>query len=186
MECRNSSGVTLIELVISLSIVLVLLTVAIPNFLDFIRSALLATQTRSFVTAVHFSRAHALKRNVRVTICVLGANHSCSDSGRWEEGWLTYVDNNRNGRSDPGEIIRVFDALKEGYRLRSNIAKESSLIFYPDGSVRKGTGGLPLMTFTLCAQDATTATIRERSREIVINATGRMRTQLGRPGITHC
>jgi len=184
MECRHSCGFTLIELLVSVSVSVVLLTVATPAFLDLVRSNRLATQTHHFITAVNFARTEAINRNIQVIICVR-AETGCDNSRSWEQGWIVFVDRNENSQVDAGELIRVFEPMKEGYSLRPNVTS-NSLRFYPDGSVRRASRALPLMTFRLCAPDAKVGTLAARSREIVINATGRMRLQFGREGITKC
>jgi len=185
MDCRYSRGFTLIELLVVLVIGAILLLLAIPNFSGLIRTSHLTTQSHSFITAAHFARNEAVRRNEHVLICARFLQE-CAAVADWENGWLVFVDNGNNN-VDEGEVIRVFDALSEGYSLQPNVAA-TWLKYSPDGSVRRGggSGGLPLMTFRLCAPDVKVGEFKERSREIVINATGRMRLQFGREGITKC
>ena len=186
MDCRDSKGFTLIELLIVLVISAILLLLAIPSFSGLIRTSHLTTQSHNFITAAHFARNEAIKRNERVLICAR-LLETCSDVAGWEDGWIVFIDGNSNSEVDDGELIRLFDGLSEGYSLRPNVTA-AWLAYYPDGSVRRGGGssGLPLMTFRLCAPDAIAGKLKERSREVVINATGRMRLQFGREGITKC
>jgi len=186
MDCRDSKGFTLIELLIVLLIGTILLLLAIPSFSGLIRSSHLTTQSHNFITAAHFARNEAIKRNERVLICARSLE-VCSDVAAWEDGWIVFVDEDSNGQVGDGELVRLFDSLSEGYSLRPNVTAVW-LAYYPNGSVRRGGGssGLPLMTFRLCASDAAAGNLKERSREIVINATGRMRLQFGREGVTKC
>lgn len=178
MECRDFSGFTLVELLVAVSISGVLLVMSIPAFLDLIRSNRLAAQTHYFITAVNFARTEAINRNTQVIICVRSGG-GCDNSNYWERGWIVFDDSNENSQVDAGETVRVFDPLKEGYSLGPNVTS-NSLRFYPDGGVRRASRALPLMTFRLCAPDAKDGNLVQRSREIVINATGRMRLQFGR------
>jgi len=178
MECRDFSGFTLVELLVSVSISCVLLTQAIPAFIDYVRGNRLATQTHHFVSAVNFARTEAINRNMQVIICVRSGS-SCDNSNYWEQGWIIFYDPNGNTQVDNGEVVRVFEPLKTGFSLQPNVTS-NSLRFYPDGAVRRASKALPLMTFRLCAPDAGNGNLAQRSREIVINATGRMRLQFGR------
>lgn len=184
MDCNDSKGFTLVELVCAVAITVVLLTQAIPSFKDLIRSSHLTAQANYFIAAVNFARSEAIKRGRRVYICVR-AGAQCDVLSDWEQGWLVFVDLNGNQLADPGETVRVFEALDTEYILRNN-ANVAALVFYENGAARRASGALPMMSFRLCAPDASAGTIRERSREIVISRLGRMRYQFGREGITKC
>jgi len=163
-----------------------LLLLAVPSFSGLIRTNRLATQSHNFVTAARFARTEAISRNVSVVFCAR-ALYLCSGQPDWSSGWIAFVDNDKDGQVDVTETLRIFDELAEGYSLQPNVTA-GWLIYYPDGSVRRGggSGGLPLMTFRLCAPSATDGNLKESSREIVINATGRMRLQLGREKAGAC
>jgi Tfp pilus assembly protein FimT len=110
---------------------------------------------------------------------IRSAGSSWDNSNYWEQGWIVFDDSNQNSQVDAGETVRVFYPLKDGYSLSPNV-NSNSLRFYPDGRVRRASKALPLMTFRLCAPSAADGNLKEYSREIVINATGRMRLQFGR------
>jgi len=186
VDCRGSKGFTLIELFVALLIRGTFLLLAVPSFSGLIRSNRLVTQSHNFVTAARFARTEAISRNVSVLFCARTL-YVCSGQPEWSSGWIAFVDSNNNGQVDKTEILRMFDELAEGYSLQPNVTA-GWLIYYPDGSVRRGggSGGLPLMTFRLCAPDAKDGNLKEFSREIVINATGRMRLQLGREKAGAC
>ena len=155
-----------------------MLLVAAPAFTDLVRTSHLSAQTHLFISAINYARTEAIQRKQPVLMCV-GIGESCQAGRKWEQGWLVFVDKNRNATLDNGELIQAFDALEAGYTLRPNVLA-SRLVFRGNGDVRRGRGALPLMTFRLCAPDASAGNLAERSREIVINATGRMRLQFGR------
>lgn len=184
MDCKCSRGFTIVEAFISLAIITIFVSMAAPGFIDLIRSNRLTSQMNHFLSAINYARTEAVMRKQQVFICVRSKD-DCGAGVEWESGWLVFVDENGNSRPDRAEKIHQFDPLAEGYNLRPNV-NASSLAFLPSGHVRRGTGGLPLMTFRLCAPDAAAGNLRERSREIVINATGRMRAQRGRSGKTRC
>jgi len=184
MVCKRLYGITLVELVVSLAIISILTLLVVPSFIDLTRSAHLSTQTNLFLSALQFSRSEAIKRHVKVFVCA-GSNGVCSGKPQWEEGWTVFVDENGDTKPSAGELIRSFQALAEGYILKPNV-KAVSLEFWPDGQVRRGSGGLPLMTFQLCSPDAGAGDIRNRAREIVVSQTGRARVRMGRLGKTKC
>lgn len=178
MDCRKPNGFTLVEFLVSVVLIVILIAVAVPEFLDFIRASRLSTQTNRFFTAVNFARSEAIKRSAPMMICVR-SGALCATVNNWEQGWIVFVDRDADLQVDPGETVKEFPPLAQGYSLKPNVAV-SSLKFFPDGTVRRASGALPLMTLRFCAPDATDGNLTQRSREIVINATGRMRLQPGR------
>lgn len=184
MECKHSSGFTLIEILVAVAIILILLTIAIPSFVDFIRANRLSTQLNYFVTAANFSRNEAIKRNTRVTLCV-NSGGGCDTGLHWEQGWLVFNDKNGNAKVEQNELIRLFAPLAAGYTLRPNL-NVNRLVYRANGDVRKVNGAWPMMTLRLCAPDAVDGKLAQRSHEIRINATGRMRLQLGREMASAC
>lgn len=178
MDCRNLSGLTLVELLIALAVGSILMLVAVPAFTGMLRTSQLNSQTHLFISAVNYARSIAMERRQEVFICARNGN-ICQNSHQWEVGWIVFVDENGNGNVEESELIRVFDELGAGYTLEPNLPV-SHLLFLPNGDVRRGSRALPMMTFRMCSPDAFDGNLAERSREIVINATGRMRLQFGR------
>ena len=178
MECRKSGGFTLIELLVAISISGVLMLLATPSFLDLIRNNRLVSQTSNFIAAVNFARAEAINRNTRITLCI-NRGGGCDSGLHWEQGLIVFVDKNGNLEAEQHEHVRLFAPLAMVYTLRPNL-NVNRLEYYADGSVRKTNGAWPMMTFRLCAPDAVDGNLSQRSREIRINATGRMRLQFGR------
>jgi type IV fimbrial biogenesis protein FimT len=116
-------GFTLIELMITLAIAAILLTVGIPSFNEVIKNSRLSTQVNSLVTALSLGRSEAVKRGQSVTICKSANGTSCVvEVGSWsssDDGWIVFVDTNSDGVVDAGELLlRVFSKLKSGNTLK--------------------------------------------------------------------
>lgn len=81
MFTRNGkgSGFTLIELIIVITILGVLTSIALPSFSGFIAEQRIKTASFDVVSTLMLARSEALKRNTNVTVTKVGSN--------WANGW---------------------------------------------------------------------------------------------------
>ena len=168
-------GFTLIELVMSIAIVAILLTVGIPSFQALITNNRITTQTNDFVSDLAHARAEAVRRNSLVTICQSNTGTSCVASSSWGDGWIVFTDPDGDGTlvTANGEtILRVRGAMPTGMTLADNGGFTNGgdfLQFLPSGLVSGVSGGssTTAATFTLCVSGY-------RGRTINFNSIGRV------------
>ena len=173
------NGFTLIELIITVSILAILTTVAIPSFRSLIINNRIATQANDFVSDISFARAEAVRRNTRITVCKSNNGTACVSAANWENGWIIFTDPNNYGVVDTGEtILRVHGALTANTGLvAANFNNSGNYFqFLPNGIVMGVTGGTPTTagSFTLCYTGFNT-------RVLNFNTTGRINVTTGSP-----
>lgn len=161
-------GVTLIELIVTISIAAILIGIAIPSFTSIINSTRLTTYANDLVTSLNLARSEAVKRGVQVTVKRKG-----SASQNWDSGWDIFTDLNGNSALDAADtLLRTFPALTNGFTLRTGATSYKDFAAYlPSGLSLSISGD----TFRLCDSSADTA----NSRAIIINAVGRPTTSKG-------
>jgi type IV fimbrial biogenesis protein FimT len=165
------SGFTLIELMVTVAMVAVTLTLGVPSFRELIQNNRMAAQANDFLASLNFARSEAVKRGVRVTLCKSANSSSCTTSGNWGQGWIIFVDSNNNAAADDGagSILKVHSNLGASTLVgNTNIADYVSYV--SSGSTQLTTGALQAGTLTLCP-----GTSGSTGRSIAISTTGRAR-----------
>ncbi len=168
MTIRTETGVTLIELLVTLAVLAVLLGVGIPSLAGLIRDSRLTTSINSIHAALFYARSESIKRGRRVTICTSANQVACAAGIGWHSGWIVFDDPNGNGVRDAGEtVLRVGDALPPPIAITGNTPVRNYVSYVPSGTTRAVGGALQMGTITACDGGS--------ARQIVISASGRPR-----------
>ena len=171
----RSRGFTLVELVITLAVAAILLTLAVPNFSQFVKNNRLITQANDFVTALNVARSEAIKRGDRVTLCKSSDQVSCAGSGNWEQGWIVFVDVNDDGIvSNPAtNVLRVHGALEGNVTLKGDAVLANYVSYVSSGATQQ-IGGATSATqsgvLVLCDDRG----FIDEAKGVKISATGRV------------
>jgi type IV fimbrial biogenesis protein FimT len=131
----TAQGFTLLEMIITLSIAALLLTLAVPSFQAQIRNARLSTASKDLMAALIFTRSETIGRSDFVSICQSDPNSvGCASSGGWEQGWLVFVDSDADGALDnASDILHTHEALDPGITARWASAAGQGITFRPNG-----------------------------------------------------
>lgn len=127
-------GFTLIELMVTLSVAAILLTVGVPGMRDLIANNRLTATTNLFVSSLNIARSEAIKQGRNATVCVsdLATQNACNGTN-WQKGWIVWVDSNQNGNFDyPDELIRTVQPLSDSVQIA---ATENSFSIDSQGNV---------------------------------------------------
>lgn len=116
---KHSTGFTLVELMLTLTVVAILLAVAVPSYRSFVQSNRAASQANAVLRALTYTRSEAVKRAAVVTICQSGDQSSCGGGTSWEGGWIVFSDVDQDGALDAGTdtLLRVGNGLSGGSTL---------------------------------------------------------------------
>lgn len=156
----KTAGFTLVELMVTLAVMAVLVTLAAPSYNSFIRNQRVKTAAFDLMSSINFARSEAIKRNGDVGI---------NATGDWTSGWKVKFDSD-----DDGDIDDDDDTLRE-QAAHSDIditaSPNVSTITYQRTGRISGTAGLSL---TICDADSS-AFIAKRVVSIDLS---------GRPNLT--
>jgi type IV fimbrial biogenesis protein FimT len=151
----RNKGFTLIELMITVAIMSILLTVGLPSFQSIIASSRLTASANAMVSTLQLARFEALKQHKSVTIKKQSTN--------WQDGWDVFVDFNDNGALDDGEKLVSYDKLSSGITVEPSGVYTNYATYEASGRINTG-GNFLFKTQSEC-------------RKVVIAATGRVRVE---------
>lgn len=139
---QPSRGLTLVELVVVVSILALLASIAVPSMAQFVSARRVEDAARRLSDTLAMGRLEAVKRNSPVLLCadaaVTGsACNSAPAADDWAKGWRLCYDANVDGQCDAGRAddpnpLRVQPAVNAAVRLTG---PASRLRFNPDGTV---------------------------------------------------
>lgn len=165
---RRVLGFTAIELLITVVVVAVLVSLALPSFRVFLQNNRLKTETSEFFAAISLARTEAIANAAQATLCV-SANQTACTAGTWDQGWLAkiWVDADGDGAVDAGEerILRARPAPSNGIVLTAG----GTVLSFSAGGAAGGT-----ISFEVCDETRSS----EEGRAIkVFTTTGRARVE---------
>jgi type IV fimbrial biogenesis protein FimT len=169
----RASGVTLIELTMTMAIVAVLMAVAIPSFQYVTNANRMASEVNALLGDMQFARGEAIKQGLTVIVCTSSSDQkSCSGtSANWQSGWIVYVDTNNNGSFDSGEpVVRVAKAFKGTDTFTDKANSTQSVSFNREGFAPAVPGGV----LTINLNDSTSNS--KWTRCVKINTVGMLMT----------
>jgi len=168
MSQRGRAGFTLIELITTIAVASVLLTLAVPGVRNFTMNARQAGSINELVSAMHLARNTAITTNSRVTVCTSSAGANC-EAAAWNQGWIVFIDDDSDRVVDPGE--RVIGTGEGSNALEIDSAQFGLFLMYrPNGRVMNAAITTNSGEFTVCDERGT-----EHARVVILDISGRPR-----------
>lgn len=172
---RRVVGTTLIELIVTLSIAAILLTIGVPSFQNIVATNRIASLTNELSGALQLARSEAVTRGKTVTVCktddVSDSAPSCNASADWQDGWVVFVDDNNDG-DDTGETPLRVGQPSSGNAVISGDANFVDYVkFHPNGQSQGASSLGTTGTITVC--------IAPNQRSITLNPIGRLSIATG-------
>lgn len=174
-------GVTLIELLVTLSVAAILLTLGIAGFRSLIANAKMTNAANSLIAHLQFARSEAVKRSARVEVCPSEDGQTCLAGlpAIWEGGYIVSVVNDA-GALVPPVLRRVDPQEMRGVTVRSGSIR--GFIYLPDGTAQPdGTVSGTNWALKICDPGDD-----ERIRQVAVNPMGRTYVQCNDPALYTC
>jgi type IV fimbrial biogenesis protein FimT len=159
---RRAAGFTLVELMVTLTILALLGMIAVPAFNNAILGNKLAGFTNSFMAGVQVARSEAIKRNAAVKMCRSADGASCAGSGGWQQGWIIFNDVDGNDAINNTETrIHYQQKLSDDFSFTGDTY---TIVMQPTGLAATSAA------LTLCRSNPVGA----QERTVTLSTTGRV------------
>lgn len=175
---KHDQGFTLVELMMTVAVLAILVSLGVPFMGEFIKNSRLVTQTNDLIASFHLARTEAIKRGARVTLCKSSDGATCDDTadGRWGIGWITFVDLGEVGTWDDPDVGEALIDTRAATPLNVVIAPQAGDVtvqnyvsYTAQGIVRHADGTAQNGTFRICDDRDVS-----KGRGVVLSATGRV------------
>jgi type IV fimbrial biogenesis protein FimT len=160
---ENSSGnkgLTVIELLITIAVAAILLSVAVPSLQTFTANNQIFAAQASIVEGLNLARFTAVTSGEEVAICPSANESACSDDN-WDKGWIVFDNSDGNEIPADAERLRV-STLTGGL---SDSANGQMVVFESDGTTTLSSA----VTITICHMDTD---VTDQCRQVSVTPFG--------------
>lgn len=166
----KQSGLTLVEIMITLSVMAILAAVSAPSFNGVLASTQQVGTRDQVINALASARSEAVTRGVDVTICAKAkASYSCATDAttkaNWQHGWLIYSDSDGNSNASASEVLQAFDPPSS--HISFQLTTADAIVFNHRGRLAQSHAEAPVFLLS--------STETSRTNALELRPTGRVR-----------
>lgn len=126
-------GFTLLELMVTLAVLVVTLTLGVPAFAGLQQRARTASAFHLLTTSLATARLSAVKHGEAVSICPSSDGQTCRDGVVWDDGWILFADPEHDDQpASVAAVLQRIDGISNGLALRSTQGR-TQVRFTPNG-----------------------------------------------------
>ena len=156
-------GFSLVELLFTITLSSILLTLAFPIYRHLTLELRLFILTERVSSTLHYAQSEAIRRQSVITICKSKNGKNCM--GSWKDGWIVLVNKKIIPSLENTELLRVYPALGHSDFLEwHGFRSDDYLQLHPDGYSQN-------CIFIICVQGIS----KKMTWLIIIAQTGRIR-----------
>lgn len=160
----GTRGLTLVELMVTLAVMVALVTLAAPAFRDLLRRRQVEAVADTLAADLTYARHEAAQRASFVSICPSRSGESCDDETSYAEGWIVYAHPAGIAGAD-----RAYAAQAQGFlRLRYTVpsgaivanATDAGVVTFGQQGQLKSSAERPGVSWRICTRGADDASPR--------------------------
>lgn len=170
MSTRQVSGFTLLELMVTISIMAILLAVALPSFQGSLRSNRVSTTSNELLASLSLARSEGIKSTRGGGVCASPDGASCPAAATWNQGWMVWTEKDGDGVFDNDETVVRYSQGKAQLRVTGSAA---TVAFDGRGRIMGVAGAAPVPASIGVVPEGVTTPVRC----VEVNITGQARVK---------
>jgi type IV fimbrial biogenesis protein FimT len=156
MKKRHQNGFTLYELLITMLIVGVVLSLGVPNLSEFTANSRLSSSANDLHASFQLARSASARSKTNITICAsanaLAAGANCG--GTWDQGYIVFIDDDgdliRGGATET--VLRAHGEIATGVVM--SVGNDATYFSYASTGLGRGdVGGNPALAQVVMCDD---------------------------------
>jgi type IV fimbrial biogenesis protein FimT len=164
MKTQSSTAFTLLEMMITIAIIAILVTLGVPAFFEFSQKQAISAAINTLHNDLLLARSHAVYEGLPVVACPGNETSGCTDGIQWSDGWIVFADPNADRTLQVNETVVRSGMAIEHMAINSSSGR-TSFRFYPNGSTPGSNGSI-----SFCGRGGP-----ELARKLIISNLGRIR-----------
>jgi type IV fimbrial biogenesis protein FimT len=178
MSRAKQHGFTIYELLITMLMIGIILSIGVPSFTAFTQNSRISGTANDLHSSFQLARSEAARSKSNITICAsansMDAAANCG--GTFDDGWIIFIDLNGDiDRAGAGEnVLRAHPPVSDRIDVTTN-AGANYFSFAPSGLGRGDIGGPSVQTATICDErgNIVAAGGNSAARVLVVTPIGR-------------
>lgn len=152
------------ELLIVMAVVAVMLAIGIPALKNYGLDKRLRAELSQMQADLIFARHKAIETRMLAVVCPGSTNQNCTADGRWQQGWITFLDRNGDQQRQADEAVIRSSSGDASLSIRS-AATRPQVRFSP-----AGTAPASNLSIVFCDERGLA-----KGRKLVVSHSGRIR-----------
>ena len=169
----KSKGISLLELLTTISIGSILFGLAVPGMSGLIAQNRTCSQVNTLRASLGLTRTNAITVNERTVLCKSANGKTCTQQGEWNQGWIVFADRDYDHQRSPNErLIHVQPATGPDIEIKYRGFSSSHYVSYRSSGITRTNG-----SFTVCNPKTP-----KMAKALILNKSGRIRLSDTLPG----
>lgn len=161
----KQKGMTIFEMMIALLVIGILSGYAIPNYRNLKMNQAMTQSINQLVAGINYARNQSIIRTEQIVVCPSAALLSCSADSDWHNGWMVFIDQNKDRQFNGADEIIASESRMTA-TLEATSSAYRKLIRYDNMGASPGTN----ITISFCDERGS-----EHAKAVIINNIGRPR-----------